>query len=280
MVRDLYEGRPMARIMSLAMSIFILVPVFAPALGQAIMLIAPWRAIFALLLGLAILGVSWLAVRQPETLAAERRSSLSLRRIGRDIAEVLGDRQAMGYILATGFVFIAFVAYLQTSQQVFAELYGKKAAFPVYFGLLAGALGVAAVVNSRLVMSLGMRRLSWIALVAGAIISCLFLIVSVLYGGKPPLLALVGAFAALFFAIGILFGNFNALAMEHMGHIAGTASAVVGSLTTLMSMVGGGLIGYFYDNSITPLVAGFAACSLAAIASMAWAEGAGKIGEN
>jgi DHA1 family bicyclomycin/chloramphenicol resistance-like MFS transporter len=280
MVRDLYEGRPMARIMSLAMSIFILVPVFAPALGQAIMLIAPWRAIFALLLGLAILGVSWLAVRQPETLAAERRSSLSLRRIGRDIAEVLGDRQAMGYILATGFVFVAFVAYLQTSQQVFAELYGKKAAFPVYFGLLAGALGVAAVVNSRLVMSLGMRRLSWIALVAGAIISCLFLIVSVLYGGKPPLLALVGAFAALFFAIGILFGNFNALAMEHMGHIAGTASAVVGSLTTLMSMVGGGLIGYFYDNSITPLVAGFAACSLAAIASMAWAEGAGKIGEN
>ena len=280
LVRDLYEGRPMARIMSLAMSIFILVPVIAPALGQAIMLVAPWRAIFALLVGLAVLGVTWLALRQPETLTRERRSRLSAMRVLSDIIEVVTHRPTLGYVLATGFVFVAFVAYLQTSQQVFGELYGRGAAFPIYFGGLAAALGLATLVNARFVMALGMRRLSWLSLIAAAVVSILFLAYTLAYDGKPPLVMLVAAFAVLFFAIGMLFGNFNALAMESMGHIAGTASAVVGSLATFMSMLGGGIIGHFYNNSVTPLVAGFAACSLAALAAMAWAEGGRKIDEN
>ncbi len=280
LVRDLYEGRPMARIMSLAMSIFILVPVIAPSLGQAIMLVAPWRAIFALLMGLAILGVSWLALRQPETLAREQRHRLSLGRTLRDIVEVVTHRRTLGYVLATGFVFVAFVAYLQTSQQVFGELYGLGKAFPLYFGGLAVALGVATLVNARLVMALGMRRLSWTSLIVAAAVSMLFLAYTLAHDGKPPLTMLVAAFAVLFFAIGMLFGNFNALAMEAMGHIAGTASAVVGSLATVMSMLGGGLIGHFYDGSVTPLVAGFAACTLAALAAMAWAEAGRKIDEN
>ncbi len=272
LVRDLYEGRPMARIMSLAMSIFILVPVIAPSLGQAIMLVAPWRAIFALLMGLAILGVTWLGLRQPETLGPDQRHRLSLGRTARNIFEVVTHRRTLGYVLATGFVFVAFVAYLQTSQQVFGELYGRGKEFPLYFGGLAGALGVATLVNARLVMALGMRRLSWISLIGAAAVSIIFLLYTLAYHGKPPLPALVAAFAVLFFAIGMLFGNFNALAMEAMGHIAGTASAVVGSLATFMSMLGGGIIGHFYNGSVTPLVAGFAACTLAALAAMAWAE--------
>ncbi len=280
LVRDLYEGRLMARIMSLAMSIFVLVPVIAPSLGQAIMLVAPWRAIFALLMGLAILGVTWLALRQPETLARERRPRLSLVRIGGDVLEVVTHRRTLGYALATGFVFVAFVAYLQTSQQLLGELYGRGKEFPLYFGGLAAALGVATLVNARLVMGLGMRRLSWLSMIAAAVVSVLFLAYTVACHGKPPLTMLLGVFAVLFFAIGMLFGNFNALAMESMGHIAGTASAVVGSIATFMSMLGGGIIGHFYDNSVTPLVAGFAACSLAALAAMAWAEGGRKIDEN
>lgn len=278
LVRDLYEGAPMARIMSLAMSIFILVPIFAPALGQAIMLVAPWRAIFGLLVLLAAIGVLWLGLRQPETLARDRRSAFSLSRIGRDIAEVVGHRRTLGYTLATGFVFIAFVAYLQTSQQVIAELYERKAGFPLYFGLLAAAIGAASLTNARLVMRFGMRRLSWGAVIVAAAVSALFLLVALAHAGKPPFPLLMVALAALFFSIGILFGNFNALAMEAMGHIAGTASAVVGSLATLMSMVGGGLIGRAYDQSVTPLAAGFATCTLAALAAIAWAERARPIG--
>lgn len=272
LVRDIYEGRPMARIMSLAMSIFILVPIIAPSLGQAIMLVAPWRAIFALLMGLAILGVTWLALRQPETLSRHRRSRLSPGRVMADIMEVVTHRPTLGYVLATGFVFIAFVAYLQTSQQVLGELYGLGNEFPFYFGGLAAALGIATLINARLVMALGMRRLSWLSLLVAAVVSILFLAYTVACGGKPPLVTLLAAFSVIFLAIGMLFGNFNALAMESMGHIAGTASAVVGSLATFMSMLGGGLIGHFYNGSVTPLVAGFAVCSLAALAAMAWAE--------
>ena len=280
LVRDLYEGRPMARIMSLAMSIFVLVPVIAPSLGQAIMLVAPWRAIFILLIVLAVLGVTWLALRQPETLGPDQRHRLSLGRTARDIIEVVTHRRTLGYVLATGFVFVAFVAYLQTSQQVFGELYGRGKEFPLYFGGLAAALGIATLVNARLVMALGMRRLSWTALIVAVAVSMLFLAYTLAHHGKPPLPVLLFAFAVLFFAIGMLFGNFNALAMEPMGHIAGTASAVVGSIATFMSMLGGGLIGHFYNGSVTPLVAGFAACTLAALAAMTWAEAGRKIDEN
>ncbi len=280
LVRDLYEGRAMARIMSLAMSIFILVPVLAPSLGQAIMLVAPWRMIFALLVVLAICGVTWLGLRQPETLRPDDRHRLSLGRTMRDIVVVVTNRRTLGYVLATGFVFVAFVAYLQTSQQIFGDLYGLGKEFPLYFGGLAAALGVATLVNARLVMALGMRRLSWTALIVAVAVSMLFLAYTLAQHGKPPLAMLLASFAVLFFAIGMLFGNFNALAMEPMGHIAGTASAVVGSLATFMSMLGGGLIGHFYNGSVTPLVAGFAVCTLAALAAMAWAEAGRKIDEN
>ncbi len=197
LVRDLYEGRPMARIMSLAMSIFILVPVIAPALGQAIMLVAPWRAIFALLVGLAVLGVTWLALRQPETLTRERRSRLSAMRVLSDIIEVVTHRPTLGYVLATGFVFVAFVAYLQTSQQVFGELYGRGAAFPDLFRRACRRPRPRHPGQCPLVMALGMRRLSWLSLIAAAVVSILFLAYTLAYDGKPPLVMLVAAFAVV-----------------------------------------------------------------------------------
>lgn len=271
-VRDLYEGRAMARIMSLATSIFILVPVLAPTLGQGILLVAHWRMIFLLLLAMAILSVLWLGVRQPETLPPERRARLSLSRILADMGEVLRDRRALGYTLATGMVFAAFVAYLQMSQQIFVELYGKTHTFPLYFGLLVAAIGLASVLNARLVMRYGMRHLSRGALIGCAFVAAVFLAVSLVYAGKPPFLAFIAAFMALFFFNGMLYGNFNALTMENMGHIAGTASAVIGAVPTFMSMAIGTLIARAYDASVVPLVMGFAVCSLLALAFMAFAE--------
>jgi len=272
MVRDLYEGRSMARIMSLAMSIFILVPVFAPVVGQGILLFAPWQAIFLLLLALAVGAALWLGIRQPETLPASRRLSLSPRRVLRDMVEVVRDRQTLCYTLATGMIFAAFVAYLQMSQQVFAELYGRPRSFPLFFGLIAAAIGAASILNANLVMRYGMRKLAWTALVACCIVAAAFLAFTAAFAGQPPFASFVATFMLLFFCNGILFGNFNALAMEHMGHLAGTAAAIVGALPTFMSVSIGGLISRAYDGSITPLVAGFLACSILGLLLVAIAE--------
>jgi DHA1 family bicyclomycin/chloramphenicol resistance-like MFS transporter len=276
MVRDQYHGNAMASIMSMAMAIFILVPIVAPALGQLILLFLPWRAIFGMLLLIAILALAWHVVRQPETLPPERRLPFSPARIGQAIAETCRNPVALSYTLIAGMVFGAFVGYLTTSQQMFQELYGTGRLFPVYFGILAVAIGIASLVNARLVMQYGMRRMCRWALSAGAGLSFAFWIYVLIAAPSPPLPLLMIYLLAVFFSFGVLFGNFNALAMEPLGHIAGVASAVVGSFTTFISLGLGTLIGQAYDGTVIPLVTGFACLSLLSLLLMAWVERAGK----
>ncbi|CAN5313655.1 multidrug effflux MFS transporter [soil metagenome] len=272
MVRDLHGGRAMARIMSFVMAVFILVPILAPAIGQFVLLYAHWRAIFY---GLAIVGVTvllWMALRQPETLARENRSRFSLGPILRRTWEALTNRVTLGYTLATGFIFGAFICYLGTSQQIFQEQYGAGKMFVVYFGMLAVGIGIASLTNASLVMRLGMRRLSGLALRSACMLSIVFLVISWGLGGHPPLWAFMAYMFILFFFNGLLFGNYNALAMEPMGHIAGVASAVVGSVSTLLAVATGTVIGRIYDGTVLPLVAGFTALGLCALAVTEWAE--------
>jgi MFS transporter, DHA1 family, multidrug resistance protein len=239
MVRDRYQGNAMASIMSMAMAIFILVPIIAPALGQLILLFAPWQAIFVLLLAIGAAALAWHVLRQPETLPPERRLPLSAGRIWQAIVETCRNRVAFGYTIIAGLIFGAFVGYLTSSQQIFQEIYGVGRLFAVYFGALAVAIGVASLTNSKLVM-------------------ILFL--------------LMGYLLAVFFAFGVLFGNFNALAMEPLGHIAGVAAAVVGSFTTFISLAIGTVIGQAYDGSVMPLVSGFAGLSVLSLLLMRWIE--------
>ena len=276
MVRDQYHGNAMASIMSMAMAVFILVPIVAPALGQLILLFFPWRAIFGMLLLIAILTLVWHVVRQPETLPPERRLPFSPARIGQAIAETCRNPVALSYTLIAGMVFGAFVGYLTTSQQMFQELYGAGRLFPVYFGILAVAIGIASLVNARLVMKYGMRRMCRWALVAGGGLSSAFWIYVLIAAPSPPLPLLMVYLLAVFFSFGVLFGNFNALAMEPLGHIAGVASAVVGSFTTFISLGLGTLIGQAYDGTVTPLVTGFAGLSILSLLLMTWVERAGK----
>lgn len=272
MVRDRFHGRAMARVMSLTMTVFILVPVFAPTLGQAILLVAPWRVIFVLLLALAVLVAVWFWKRQPETLARERRTPFSLPRVASAVIETCTNRAAAGYTLAAGFMFGAFIGYLNSSQQIFQELYGMGRLFPVIFGVLALAIGVSSALNARLVMKLGMRYLCNLALRVLAASSVVFAIVTLLSSGVPPLWALMAYLLASFFCVGVLFGNFNALAMDPLGHIAGVASAVIGSLTTFISLALGTLIGALYDGTLFPLAAGFAALGIVAMLIVSWTE--------
>ena len=272
LIRDQYEGRRMARVMSFVMAIFVIVPIVAPALGQGILLIASWRAIFGVFLAMAVAVSFWFTTRQPETLPLERRIPLAPARVVSGFREVLTNRTALGYTITAGLVFGSFIGYLSTAQQIFQVQYGLGKLFPLYFALLSIALGAASLVNARLVMRYGMKPLSRWALTVMGLLSMGFFVVSYLAAGHPPLWALVAYLLVVFFCEGILYGNMNALAMEPLGHIAGVGAAVVGALSLLISIAGGTLIGQAYSGTILPLVAGFGALGFAALVTMRWTE--------
>ena len=273
LVRDQYEGRQMARLMSFAMAVFILVPTVAPALGQVILWLGSWRAIFTTFFAIAAIAFAWFALRQPETLPAERRRPFSVRAIGQAVGETLRIRAALGYTLATGFVFAPFVAYLSSAQQIFQEAYRTGALFPVYFGALALGIGCASLLNGRLVVKHGMRRLSKAATVAIALVSLVAWAGAFAFGGLPPLWLFMAYLLAVFLCIGLLFGNLNALAMEPLGHIAGVGAAVVASLSTFISVPLGALVGQSFDGTIYAQVGAFAVFGAGTFAAMRWAEG-------
>jgi MFS transporter, DHA1 family, multidrug resistance protein len=272
LVRDGYAGAAMARIMSLVLTTFILVPVVAPAIGQGILLVAHWRAIFGMLLVLGLVTLVWFGLRQPETLPLDRRVRFSLAKILLGVRETCASRAALGYTIAAGMIFGAFLGYITSAAQIFQSQYAVGRLFPVYFGGLALAIGSATYANSRLVMRYGMRRLS--ALAVGAVGGCsvVFFVIAFAAQGHPPLWALVLDLGITFFGFGLVFGNFNALAMEPLGHIAGVGAAVVGTITSIMSLVLGTLIGQSYDGTVLPLIGGFAVLGLTSLAVMRWAE--------
>lgn len=272
LVRDEYEGRAMARVMSFIMTIFILVPVIAPALGQLILLVADWRAIFAMLLLLSVIIAVWFSTRQIETLTASQRVPVSYTRILSEVKEIFSYRASVGYGITSGLIFGALVGYLSSIQPILQDLYGLGSKFALYFGLIATSIGAASLLNAALVMRYGMHLLSRIALVSLTIISIAFLAFISLNPELPALWMLMTYLLLCFFCVGILFGNLNAIAMEPLGHIAGMGAAVIGSLSTFISVPIGVFIGQCYNDTILPLVAGFAALGLASLLVSYWAD--------
>ncbi len=258
LIRDQYEGRAMARIMSFIMAVFILVPAAAPAIGQGIVYIADWREIFVFFLALALIVFVWFTARQPETLPLDRRNALAAGRIGRAIVEVCTNRVAFSNAAAAGFVFAAMIGYLTSSQQIFQDTYQLGSLFPLFFAVLALAIGSASFSNSRLVIRYGMRVLSGRALIAIIGLSVVFFVIAATMSGQPPFWAFMTYGLATFFCLGILFGNLTAMAMEPLGHIAGVGSAVVSTLTGFISLLFGSAVGLGYDGTVLPLVGGFA----------------------
>ncbi len=272
LVRDQYEGRPMARIMSFVMAVFILVPAIAPALGLAVLRTAGWRAIFVTIFLIGAVAFAWLALRQPETLPAARRRPLSPRAIGRAVREILGIRAAVGYTVATGFAFSPFVAYLSSAPQIFEDGYAVGDLFPLWFAVLALAIGLASIVNSRLVMRYGMRRLSSVSSGAIALVSAAAWFGLFPFDGLPPFWLFMAYFLFVFVCIGLLFGNLNALAMEPLGHLAGVGASVIASLATLISVPLGGVVGQSFDGTLYAQVGSFAVFGAGMLAAIRWAE--------
>ena len=272
LVRDLYVGATMARVMSFMGSVFIFVPVVAPLLGQGILLIGHWRWIFVMFFVLGFPASIWFALRQPETLPPELRHPVSPQRIGAALLEILSNRSALGYSIASGLFLGAFIGYLNASQQIFQGTYKTGAWFAVYYSTCAATIGVAMYFNGRLVERLGMHRLTCLGCAGMGLVSLMFLPVAYVFAGVPPLPPWLAFLLPMFFFIGIMFGNLNAIIMEPLGHIAGMASSMTAALTLGISLPLGTQLGRTFDGTVLPIVAGFLLLCAAALAIMLWTE--------
>jgi DHA1 family bicyclomycin/chloramphenicol resistance-like MFS transporter len=269
-VRDSFEGRRMAEVMSLIFMVFMAIPVIAPSIGQLIMLFATWHFIFVAMAGGALLISAWGILRLPETLRMEDRRPFRPETIIGGFRAVLTNRVALCYTLASTFIYATMFGFVNCSQQIYVDLYGVGEMFPVIFAGVAGVIAVSNFANSRLVGRIGMRRLSQGALLLFLAISLIWFFLSITIG--IPLVLFVIIFASAMVPFAMLGSNFNALAMEPLGNLAGTASAFLGFMQTFFGGILGTIIGQAYDGTVTPLAAGFCLVSMAALSVILIAE--------
>lgn len=263
-VRDCYSGRRMASVVSLAMMIFISVPVIAPSFGQAIMLFAEWHGIFIVLLVYGVLMLTWITIRLPETLPFSERKSLAVGDVANNFLQALKNRQTFGYALAAGSVQGILFGYVLSSQQIFTGIYGLGYYFPLAFAASAIGIAVASFLNSRIVGRYGMRKISHAALIGQLVIAAAMLATALAGWLSLPLFMILAT--ANMFGFGLIFSNFSALAMEPQGHIAGTASSLFGTITTLIGIAVGSAIGQCFNYTLVPLATGALISSALALA--------------
>ncbi len=256
MIRDSYSGNYMAKILSFVVMIFILVPVIAPTLGQFLLNFYNWESIFYVNLIFGSIVMLWFWQRQPETLTNEKRIRFTSRIFLDGTKEFLKHKNSIAFTLISGFITGSFMVYLSTSQQIFQVQYNLADKFPYIFASLAIAVGLATYLNSQLVVKYGMWRIAYIAVICYVIISVLYVILF-WSSPNPSIGVLISFFALQFFAIGFLFGNLRALAMQPLGHIAGIGAAINGFVSTVMAVPIANYIGSFVNDSVLPLFIGF-----------------------
>lgn len=270
LVRDRFGGRAMAEVMSLVFMVFMIIPVIAPAIGQVLLLTGPWEYIFLFMAGLGLAISIWAAIRLPETLAPESRRSLRLSVILEGFRIVVSNRVAFSYGLAATFVFGALFGFISTAQQIYVDIYGLGAYFPVAFAAMAGLMSISSYTNSRMVRKVGMRRLSHGAMLVFVIMSGIWLAIALT--GFMPLWLFFCLLAVIMFMFGWSMANINSLAMEPLGAVAGTASAVFGLIQTVGGALIGTFIGQFYNGTVTPIAAGYFLLGLVALGIILYAE--------
>ena len=266
MIRDQFEGDAMARVMSLMFTLFILVPMLAPALAQGIIALSGWRSVFAVYLAVAGLLGLWLVTRQPETLPPARRIPLRPRLLLSNGRRILSNRRVVLLISATGLVFGAQLVYLSTAADLFFDVYGIADTFPLYFAGLATGIGLASFLNAKLVEQFGAQTMARFGFCGLAGAGLMMLAASGYWNGRPPLpVLMITAFSA-FFAIGVLFGNLNAMAMRSLGDVAGLGASLIASGSSLIATLFAVALGAFYDGTTLILAAGVFAAGIGALA--------------
>lgn len=269
-VRDRYSGRTMARVMSLSFLVFLGVPILAPTVGQLIMLVAPWRWIFGFF---ALFGGSfllWAALRLPETLHPEDRMPIKVKRIAGAFGQALSSRIGMGYTLAMTAISGALFAFINSSQQIFFDVFKSPGLFTTVFAMVAGGIALASVLNSRMVERLGSRLIAHTALFG--FIGFSLVHAAIAYAGHDSLWVFAALQACKMFCFGFIAGNFGSMAMEPMGHIAGTAASAQGFISTIGGALLGFWIGQHFDGTTVPMTVGFAALGVLALLLVLAAE--------
>ena len=271
-IRDQYAGDAMARVMSFITVIFILVPMIAPLVGQAVMEQFHWREIFTVFWVVAVVSGLWFFLRQGETLPRADRKRFAWHQFFRSCWWLLKQRQVMGYSIAMGFIFGSFLAYLSGSQTIFQEIYDTGTWFPLVFATLAFSIGLASLFNGMMVMKWGMQSLCDKAVFFSMVFGITLTVVTLLYDGIPPMGLFIGIMFFGFFFIGMLFGNLNAMAMLPVGHIAGLGAAFIGSFTSLLAVPIATFINQFLDKDLTPISLGFLVFSILSFFAIQFAK--------
>lgn len=269
-VRDLYHGRAMAEIMSLVFMVIMVIPIIAPFIGQTLLLIGPWQVIFVFMAGLAAAVTIWAFFRLPETLAPENKRELRPSIILEGFMIVLAQKSALLYTLAGVFTFGALLGYVNTSQQVFVEIYELGPLFPVAFGSVGVTLAFSAFSNSKVVGRFGMRRISHFAMLVFTSLGGVWWILSLM--GPVPLPVTMVLLATIMFMFGWGASNMGVLAMEPLGKVAGTASSVFGFVQTMGGAIIGLLISRAFDGTVTAVAGGYFFMGICALICILLAE--------
>ncbi len=269
-VRDRYQGSGMARIMSITMIVFMIVPVLAPSFGQAVLAVASWRHIFLVLGAYGAMLAIWLVLRLPETLPLERRRPLSLASVGEAIWVTLRIRQSIGNTICQTLLMGALFSFINSIQQIVFDVFRRPELIGIAFACIAGPMAISSYANSKLVMKLGSRRILLAALAAFTALASLHLGVAAIAGEQIWTFVLMQA--ATMSVFGLIGANAGALAMEPLGHVAGTASSVQGTITTIGGALIGFAVGQQFDGTTLPFLTGFTACGAAALLVAHWSN--------
>lgn len=269
-VRDRFSGREMAEVMSLVYMVFMAIPIIAPGIGQLILFVGPWQHIFLFMAGLAAVILLWSVFRLPESLRPEYRRPLTFGAVFDGFRLVVTNRVALFYGLAGMFLFAAMFGFIVSSQQIFVGIYGLGPYFPIAFATMAGVMAVSSFLNSRVVRRFGMRRLSHGAMVVYLGASIALLAVSL--AGPVPFWLFYLLLLVIQFVFSWASSNMNALSMEPLGAVAGTAAAVFGFSQTVGGAMLGTFIGQQFNGTLTPNAAGYAAMGLLVFGAMLAAE--------
>jgi DHA1 family bicyclomycin/chloramphenicol resistance-like MFS transporter len=269
-IRDLYSGRQMARVMSLTFVVFLTVPILAPSLGQLVLFVASWRYIFIVCGLFAAIVWLWSFMRLPETLHPEYRLILHPASIASAVKLVVGNRISSCYTLATTVMFGSLMAYVAMVQQIFSDVFHRPKLMPGMFALCAGFMGVAAFLNSRLVERLGMRLISHTALLVFIAVSALH--VAVAATGRETMWTFVVLQSLTMATFSLSVSNFGAMAMEPVGSVAGVGASLQGSVSTCAAAIVGAVIGREFNGTTLPLAGGALFAGLAALCLVLAAE--------
>lgn len=269
-VRDRYAGRLMAKVNSLSFMVFLSAPILAPWLGQELLRVAPWQAIFIALGIYALLTLLWVLWWLEETQAPEDRRLVAWSIFSTAAGQTLRNRTSLGYTLAAMFMLGAWLGFINSAQQVFANIFHAPKLFPPVFAICSGNMAIAALTNARLVERFGMRRLAHGAMVGFILVASAQLFTAL--AGQDSLLRFAVLQTIMMFCFGLLAGNLSAISMEPLGHIAGAAAAVQGFITMFGSALIGIFIGLQFNGTLRPLTAGFCLCSVLGLVVIAIAE--------